>query len=162
MRTDLAELRPTSPGGFVVGFGAWLRRTFGRAEPRARVSASPTVRLGSPLEVEWRVEPARGTQLVRVSLVGSEVARRRISARTGISIVTERNDFFVVELDRVAPAREAGVAHGRGATEVPAGLVPSLAAKFNDISWAVVVEILAAGAQSWRQEFPLTVLPVQR
>jgi len=69
---------------------------------------------------------------------------------------------LVVELDRVAPARDALEAHGRGATEVPAGLVPSLAAKFNDISWVVVVEILGAGAQTWREEFPLTVLPVQR
>jgi len=162
MRADLAELRPVSAGGFAKRVAAWLRRTFGQAEPRAHVVATPTVRLGAPLEVEWRVEPARGTQLVRVSLVASEVARRRVSARTGISIITERNDFFVVELDRVAPTRDAGVAHGRGATEVPAGLVPSLAAKFNAISWTVVVEILAAGAQSWRQEFPLDVLPVQR
>jgi hypothetical protein len=158
MKGDLSELRPASSGGL----RAWLGRVFGAATPRAHVSASPTARLGAPLEVEWRVEPAHGTKLVTVALVGSEIARRRVSARTGISIVTERSDFFVVELDRHVPTRDAAEVKGRGATEVPAGLVPSLAAKVNDISWSVVVEILSGAAESARHEFPLTVLPGQR
>jgi hypothetical protein len=158
MKGDLSELRPAVAGGL----RAWLGRVFGSAKPRARVAASPTARLGARLEVEWRVEPTAGTKLVTVALVGSEIARRRVSARTGISIVTERSDFFVVELDRHVPASDATELRGRGAAEVPAGLVPSHAAKFNDISWSVVVEILSGAAESARQEFPLTVLPGQR
>jgi hypothetical protein len=158
MNGDLAQLRPASSGGLA----GWLKRTLVPATPRARVSASATVRLGGPLEVEWRVDPARGTTLVTVSLVGSEVARRRVSARSGISIITERSDFFVVEIDRRVPSRTGAEVSGRGTTDVPAGLVPSLAAKFNDISWAVIVEVLAGVGPGSRQEFPLTVLPVQR
>ena len=158
MREGHTQLRPASS----EGFAAWLRRLFARATPRARVSASAVVRLGAMLEVEWRVEPARGTTLVTVSLVGSEVARRRVSARTGISVLTERNDFFVVELDRQIPERDATSVSGSAAATVPAGLVPSLAAKFNDICWSVIVEIVAGTEWAAREEFPLTMLPVLR
>jgi hypothetical protein len=120
------------------------------------------VRLGAPLEVVWQVAPARGSTLVTVSLVGSEIARRRISARTGISVIAERSDFYVAELDRRVPETGAAEVAGEGATDVPAGLVPSHAAKFNDIAWAVSVEILRGAEPTLRQEFPLTVLPALR
>jgi hypothetical protein len=156
MKDGLAELQMLSSRGL----GGWLRRTFGRPTPRPRVSASSTVRLGQPLEVEWRVERAVGTTLVTVSLVGREVAHRRISARTGISVVTERNDFLVVELDRQKPERAVATISGAGATVVPAGLVPSLAARFNEISWAVVVDVVFGPVVTARHEFPLIVLPM--
>ena len=157
LKSGQTELRPASSRGL----GDWLLRAFGRAAPRVRVTSS-AARLGASLEVEWSVEPGGGTTLATVSLVGSEVVRRRISARTGISIVTERSDFFVVELDRQAPATGTARVSGKGAAVIPAGLVPTLAAKFNEISWAIVVELLSSGPQSTRQEFPLTVLPVHR
>jgi hypothetical protein len=155
MKPTHAELRPASSGGWF----ARLRWLLGGGGPTVRVSATATVRLGAPLEVEWRVEPSRGATLVTVSLVGSEIARRRISARTGISVVAERSDFFVAELDRRVPQSGAASVAGEGATTVPAGLVPSLAAKFNDVAWAVSVEILRGAMPSLRQEFPLTMLP---
>jgi hypothetical protein len=158
MKADHTELRPASSGGWA----ARLRRLLVRGEPRARLMATATVRLGAPIEVEWQVAPARGSTLVTVSLVGSEIARRRISARTGISVVAERSDFFVAELDRRVPESGANEVVGAGATDVPAGLVPSHAAKFNDIAWAVSVEILRGAEPTLRQEFPLTVLPALR
>ena len=125
------------------------------------MSVSSRVYLGAPLEIGWRVEPALDTTLVTVSLVGCEVARRRVSARTGISVITERSDFFVVELDRQVPDPDATNLSGKGATTIPVGLVPSLVARFNEISWSVIVEIVCV-PQASRQEFPLTVLPVPR
>jgi hypothetical protein len=134
-----------------------------RSSPRARVIASPTVHLGQPLEVEWRLEnPASETTLITVSLVGSEIARRRISARTGISIVAETRAFLVLEIDRKAPLPGAPVASGRGATVVPARTVPSLAGRLNEIAWAVIVEASFQASTILRQEFPLAVLPVAR
>jgi hypothetical protein len=132
----------------------------GRAAPSARLSATAPARLGQPLEVEWRIEPALGTKLVTVSLVGSELVHRRVSARTGISIVTERSDFFVVELDRRVAGPGAPFVAGAGAAVVPAGLVPSHGAKLHEIVWSVVVEILTGEAETRREEFPVTVLPV--
>jgi hypothetical protein len=152
-----SELRPASP----PGLADWVLRALGRAAPRARVTTS-AARLGARLDVAWSVEPGGSTTQVTVSLVGSEVVRRRVSARTGISIVTERGDFFVVELDRRAPVPGTAQVTGEGAAVIPAGLVPSFAAKFNEISWTIVVEILSSGSQSSRQEFPLEVSPVRR
>jgi hypothetical protein len=117
------------------------------------------VRLGAALEVEWHVEPARGATLVTVSLVGSEIARRRVSARTGISIVPERRDFCVVELDRRVPEAGSARASGEGGAAVPGGLVPSFAAKFNEVAWSVVVDVSWGEAPSSRHAFPLLVLP---
>jgi hypothetical protein len=155
MKDGHTELRPAEGGRA----RAWLRRALGRGTPRARLSAPATLRLGQQVEVEWWVEPSFGTSLVVVSLVGAEVARRRISARTGISIVAERSDFFAAELDRCEVDASAAAARGRGAAVIPAGLVPTLAGRFNDVAWRIVVDIVSSSAIASRQEFPLTVLP---
>jgi hypothetical protein len=149
------ELRPAAAPGLVER----VRRVFGRGGPRARVAVSGAAHLGAPLEVEWSVEPARGATLVVVSLVGREIARRRVSARTGISTVPEGHDFYVVELDRRAHEPGGARAAGEGAAVVPAGLVPSFAAKFNEVAWSVVVDVSWGEAGRSRHEFPLTMLP---
>jgi hypothetical protein len=155
MKEGHTELRPAvSPGWFER-----LRHALGRGRPWARVTASSSARLGEPLDVEWQLEQAPSATLVTVSLVGSEIARRRVSARTGITIIPERQDFCVVELDRRVPQR--GSARGEGAAVVPQGLVPSFAAKFNEVAWSVVVDVAADEAPGSRHEFPLTMLPVR-
>jgi hypothetical protein len=149
------ELRPLPSRGFTD----WVRRLFGRSAPRAHVSAPPAVHLGEPLEIEWRLERGGAEiSLVTVALVGTEIARRRISARTGISIVTETRPFLILEIDRQAPDADAPLASGRGATTVPARTVPSFAGKLNEIAWAVIVEASFRTATVLRQEFPFPVL----
>jgi hypothetical protein len=154
------ELLPASSGG---GFCKWVRRKFTSAgpAPRARVIAPPTVRLGTPLEVEWWLwHNAPEITLVTVSLVGTEIARSRVSARTGISVVTETRPFLTLELDRQAPDEGSPVASGHVEMRVPSRTVPSLAGKLNEIAWALVVEASFQTVTILRQEFPLTVLPV--
>lgn len=141
-------------------FSDWVRRTFTRPAPRARVIAPPTVHLGAPLEVEWWLwHDAPAISLVTVSLVGTEIARRRISARTGISIVTETRPFLVLEIDRQAPDEGSPVASGHVEALVPARTVPSLFGKLNEIAWALIVEASYQNVTILRQEFPLAVLP---
>jgi hypothetical protein len=159
MNAHRTELPPVSSGRLTD----WVRRTFHRSAPRARVIAPPAVHLGDPLEVEWRLENgAPETTLITVSLVGTEIARSRISARTGISVVEQTHPFLVLEIDRKAPQRGVAVASGRGETVVPARTVPSLAGRLNEIAWAVIVEASFQASTILRQEFPLAVLPVAR
>jgi hypothetical protein len=154
MSEGFEELKSATSGGISL----WMLRVLGFGGARVRVTASSVVRLGETLEVAWRVERAPEATIVTVSLVGAEVASRRTSARTGISVVTERNNFSVRPLDRRVCAR--GVeARGRGATEIPADLVPSLAGKLNQIVWAVVVDVSSSTETIVRDEFPITVRP---
>ena len=155
MKEGHDELRPVTS----EGVAARLRRILGRPAPRARVTAPSTVRMGDTLEVEWRVDHAPGATLVIVSLSGAEVAHRRLSARTGISVETDRHEFVTLALDRRMLAAGATAISGRGATTVPRGTVPSLTAKLNQIVWSVVVEVCAGSSTLLRREFPLTVLP---
>jgi hypothetical protein len=149
-------LEPASPGGFAD----WVRRCFGRAGPAAEVVALPEIRLGHKLEITWRLAyGAREVTNVSVTLVGSEVARERISARTGISTVTDKHQFATLAVDRKMPDRTARAAEGRGAVVVPAESVPSLAGKLNEIAWAIVVEAAYQARPIWRGEFPVVVLP---
>lgn len=149
-----AELRVTAPRGLA----GWWQRTFARNLARAHVSAT-SARLGARLSVEWRVEPTDDTTLVTVSIVGAEVARKRLSARTGISVVTERSEFFVVELGRHDVSPRGATVSGVASHDIPAGLVPSFAAKLNEIAWAVVVDVTRAAGETQRLEFPLMMQP---
>jgi hypothetical protein len=150
------QLRPVSSGKFTD----WVRRLLVRSGPRAYVTAPPAVHLGTALPVEWRLEHHRSeTTLITVSLVGNEIARRRISARTGISTVTETHPFAVLDIDRQPPAAGAAESSGRASVLVPARFVPSLAGRLNEIAWAVSVECHAGATTIFRQEFPLEVLP---
>jgi hypothetical protein len=145
------------------GFGGWLRAVFGRPSPRAQVVAPPEVHLGGELAVTWRLDfGRREITNVTVALVGTEVARERISARTGISIVTETRAFVSLELDRRMPESSARDATGRGTVRVPAALVPTVTGRLNEIVWAVVVEAAHQAKVVWRNEFPLVVLPAVR
>jgi len=155
MKPGHVELQPASRPGWL----GRLRLAFDRTRPRTRVSASATPHLGELLEVEWGLEPSRGATLVAVSLIGCEVARRRVSARTGITIVPERRAFCVVELDRRVPQAGHARTSGEGAAVVPDGLVPSFAGKFNEVEWSVVLDVSWGETVSTRQEFPLTMLP---
>jgi len=145
-----------------IGLGARLRDVLaGPGRPRARVFATAVVRLGGRLRVEWRLDPAgRRPHSVHVTLVGSEIARRRISARTGISVVTATRPFLILELDRRVPDAGARRAEGNGEVMLTAPAVPTLAGKVNEIAWAVVVEAAFAAEPIWRDEFPIIVLPV--
>jgi hypothetical protein len=157
MDAPRTELRPVWSGKFTD----WVRRTFGRSASRARVIAPPAVHLGGSLEVEWWLwHNAPEITLVTVSLVGTEIARRRISARTGISVVTQTRPFLILEIDRQAPDRGSPVASGHVEATVPARSVPSLAGKLNEIAWALIVEASFQTTTILRQEFPLAVLPV--
>jgi hypothetical protein len=159
MKEHRAELRPLSYNKFTD----WVRRIFARSAARAHVVAEPAVRLGQPLEVEWRLEGgAPEITLVTVALIGSEIAHRRISARTGISVVTERRPFLILEIDRQAPDAGAPTASGRGAAIIPARTAPSFMGRLNEIAWAIVVEAFVQTSTVLRQEFPLSVLPVSR
>jgi hypothetical protein len=152
----LTELAPAEPGGWVLR----LRRMFRTGEPRARVFAS-AARLGTRLDVEWRLDHGtREITNVSIALVGSEVARLRISARTGISVVTERQPFLTLAIDRQMPEPGARNGAGRGSTMITAPAVPTLTGRLNEISWAVVVEAAFQANPIWSREFPLTVLPV--
>jgi hypothetical protein len=96
-----------------------------------------------------------------VWLVGAEVARRRVSARTGISVVSERTEFLRAELGRSEPDAQVAALRGAGAMVLPAGLVPSFAAKLNEIAWAVIVEVLRKTSETSVFEFAVTVQPVR-
>lgn len=122
--------------------------------------APPTVHLGQAFEASWRCDwGARDVTNVAVTLVGAEVARQRISARTGISIVTETRPFLTLPLDRQMPARGATRADGRGAVGLPMRTLPSLTGRLHEIAWCVVVEAAFQATPIWRGEFPITVLP---
>jgi hypothetical protein len=137
-----------------------LRAAFGRAPIRAEVTAPPALALGERLEVTWRLEyDAREVTNVSVALVGSELARERISARTGISVVTDTRPFVTLAIDRKMPPPGARSAEGRGAVVVPAGSVPTVPGKLNEIAWAIAVEAATQAAAIWRDEFPVVVLP---
>jgi hypothetical protein len=145
------------------GFIAWARRTFGRATPRAQVIAAPALRLGEQLDVSWRIDyGSLEITNISVTLVGTEVARQRISARTGISTVTETRPFLELQLDRQMPEQTARAADGRGAVIVPLSTVPSVAGTLNEISWAIVVEAAYQAKPIWRGHFPVAVLPRPR
>jgi hypothetical protein len=162
MQTEVArtELRPLSSGPLADLF----RRVFSRGAARARVIAPREVHLGGLLEVDWWLfwSDAPEATMVTVTLVGSEVAHRRISARTGISIVTETRPFLTLELDRHAAQSGWPVASGHVETRVPARTVPTLAGKLNEIAWAVMVDATSGTESLVRQTFPLAVLPVVR
>jgi hypothetical protein len=148
-------LKQTTSGGFI----AWARRTFGRATPRAQVIAAPTLRLGEQLDVTWRIDyGSLEVTNVSVTLVATEVARQRISARTGISTVTETRPFLELAIDRKMPEKAARAADGRGAVIVPLSTVPSVAGTLNEIAWAIVVEAACQAKPIWRGDFPVAVL----
>jgi hypothetical protein len=149
-------LKQTTSGGFID----WVRRTFGRARPRAQVIAAPQLRLGEQLDVSWRIDyGSLEITNVSVTLVASEVARQRISARTGISLVTETRPFLELAIDRKMPAHADRAADGRGAVIVPLTAVPSVAGTLNEIAWAIVVEAAYQAKPIWRGHFPVAVLP---
>jgi hypothetical protein len=152
-------LKQTTAGGFL----AWARRTFGRAMPRAQVIATPQLRLGEQLDVSWRIDyGSLEVTNVSVTLVASEVARQRISARTGISIVTETRPFVELAIDRKMPEQAARAADGRGAVILPLGTVPSVAGTLNEIVWEIVVEAAYQAKPLWRGRFSVVVLPRMR
>ncbi|HSY40621.1 MAG TPA: hypothetical protein VLA79_13865 [Polyangia bacterium] len=152
-------LKQTTSGGFI----AWARRTFGRATPRAQVIAAPALRLGDELDVSWRIDYGHlEVTNVSVTLLGTEVARQRISARTGISIITETRPFLELAIDRKMPEQTARSAAGRGAVSVPLSTVPSVAGTLNEIVWAIVVEAAYQAKPIWRGDFPVAVLPRSR
>jgi hypothetical protein len=149
-------LKQTTSGGFI----AWARRTFGRATPRAQVIATPELRLGEQLDVSWRLDyGSLEVTNVSVTLVGTEVARQRISARTGISTVTETRPFVELPIDRKMPESAARSADGRGAVIVPLSTVPTVAGTLNEIVWEIVVEAACQAKPIWRGLFPVAVLP---
>ncbi|HEY4394199.1 MAG TPA: hypothetical protein VGP64_09065 [Polyangia bacterium] len=152
-------LKPASGSGVA----RWFRALVGRPAPRAQVIAPTQVPLGAELAVSWRLDfGRRSITNVTVALVGSEVARQRLSARTGISIVTETHPFVTLEIDRQMPDHGAREAHGRGAVRAPAALVPTVTGRLNEIAWAVVIEAAHQAELVWRDEFPLVALPAVR
>jgi hypothetical protein len=152
-------LKQTTARGFI----AWARRSFGTATPRARVIAAPALRLGDQLDVSWRLDYGNlDVTNVSVTLVATEVARQRISARTGISTVSESRPFLELPIDRKMPEHAARAAEGRGAVIVPSSAAPSVAGTLNEISWAIVVEADHQSRAIWRGDFPVAVLPRSR
>ena len=126
-----APLRPRSSVKFIDR----LRAMFARAPIRGEVTAPPQISLGERLEVSWRLEySGREVTNVSVALVGSEVARQRISARTGISVVTDTRPFVTLAIDRRMPAPGVDSVDGRGAVVVPAGSVPTVPGRLNEIA----------------------------
>lgn len=162
MTEPTSDLRGELRSACSVGLINWLRRTFVRGSPRARVIAPSAVCLGASLEVDWWFFCQNGPQvsLITVSLVGMEIARRRISARTGISVVTEMRPFLTLEIDRQVPDCGSPVTSGQAEAKVPLRSAPSLAGRLNEIAWAVVVQASFGASTVVRQEFPLIVLPV--
>ena len=137
----------------------WLRRAVARPTPRARVIAPAVVHPGSPLEVEWWIwHDAPEITLVTVSLVGNEIAHRRISARTGISVVTDTRPFLTLEIDRQTPEGGSPVASGHVEAMVPSRTMPTLVGRLNEIRWAVRVEASFESVTVLRQEFPIAVV----
>jgi hypothetical protein len=149
-------LKQTTPGGLI----AWIRRTWGRATPRAQVIAAPALRLGEQLDCSWRIDyGSLEITNISVNLVATEVARQRISARTGISTITETRPFLELQIDRKMPEHAARAADGRGAVVVPLSTVPSVAGTLNEIAWAIVIEAAYQAKPIWRGHFPVAVLP---
>ena len=152
MRT---ELRPVSSSWLIDR----LRWAFARPAPRARVIAPAVVHPGSPLEVEWWIWHDGPTiTLVTVSLVGTEIAHRRISARSGISVVTNTRPFLSLEIDRQTPEDGSPVASGHVEATVPSRAMPTLVGKLNEVRWAVIVEASCNAVTILRQEFPIAVV----
>jgi hypothetical protein len=126
--------------------------------------APPQVHLGVPFEIEWGLDcPAGDLATVSVALVGSEIARQRISARTGISVMSEASVFFDLVIARAIPEAGLRVAYGRAHVVVPAGTgtVPSLLGRYNAIGWAIVVEaeFRPPDAPRLSESFSIVVLP---
>jgi hypothetical protein len=156
------ELTPTSSSRAA----RWVRRLFVRGAPRARVVAPPELHLGDRLDVEWGLDcPAGDLATIRVSLMGTEIARQRISARSGISVISDTRHFVVLDIARAVPDRGVRVATGRGSVDIPAGAVPSLPGRYNEIAWTIVVHASfrlapdADEAPDLHESFPLRVLP---
>jgi hypothetical protein len=121
--------------------------------------APPQIRLGERMVVEWGLDcPEGDAWQIAVTLVGSEIARRRISARTGITVVSQRHVFRVLPIARAAPEPGLRVAYGLGAVVVPRRTSPSVTGQFHEIAWAIVVEASFRSADVLRESFPLTVL----
>jgi hypothetical protein len=151
-------LKAKSPSGFIARVRSLLRRT----APRAEVIAPPEVHLGERFDVEWRLDHGgREVTNVSVTLVGLEIARRRTSARTGITVVAETHTFLSYELDRRMPDRGAAGSTGRGSVLLTAPAVPTLVGRVNEIAWAIVVEAAFQATAIWRNEFPVIVLPIR-
>jgi hypothetical protein len=150
-------LRPIATGGLL----SRLRALWGRGEPRAEVVAAPEVRLGEELTVTWRLDHASvEVTNVSVTLVGREIARERISARTGISVVTNARPFLTLAVDRRMPEAKASGSEGRGSVLVPRSSAPTVAGHLNEISWAIVIEAAYQADAVWAGTFPVTVLPL--
>ena len=125
--------------------------------------AAPALRLGEQLDVSWRLDyGSLEVTNVSVTLVATEIARQRISARTGISTITESRPFIELPIDRKMPEQTARAADGRGAVIVPLSAIPGVAGTLNEISWAIVVEAAYQSRAIWRGDFPVNVLPRSR
>jgi hypothetical protein len=149
------ELKAASSGGL------WgrLRRLVRASVPRARMVAPPQIRLGERMAVEWGLDcPEGNAAQIAVTLVGSEIERQRVSARTGITVVSQRHVFRVLPIARAAPEPGLRVAYGLGTVVVPRRTSPSLTGQFHEIAWAIVVEASFRSADVLRESFPLTVL----
>jgi len=150
------ELRSASAGRL----GTWMRALLRRGAPRARVVAPRRIALGAALTVEWGIDcPAGNVTSVRVTLVGHEIARQRLSARTGIHVVSKASAFTILELARVAPERGQRVVYGRDTATVPRRTMTSFAGAYNEIAWAIVVEADLGAAPPLRESFPIVVVP---
>jgi hypothetical protein len=125
--------------------------------------APPRVHLGERLLVEWGVDcPERNLVRVSVALVGSEIVHRRISARSTLTVVSQRRVFEVLEISRALPAPGLPVAYGLGEVVVPRRTSPSVSGWCNEIAWAIVVEAAFfsphAADNLLRESFPVTLL----
>jgi len=140
-----------------------MRALFRRRAPRARMVAPRQVALGSVLAVEWGVDsPAADVTGVQVTLVGLEISRQRLSARTGIHVVSQTSTFASLELARAAPEAGQRLAYGRGTVTVPERTVTSFSGAYNEIAWAIVVEAALQASPPLRESFPITVIPRRR
>jgi hypothetical protein len=133
----------------------------GRRSPRAEVLAAPAVRLGEELTVTWRLDhgPLEISN-VSVTLVGREIARERISARTGISVITNARPFLTLAIDRRMPDASARASEGRGSVLVPRSTAPTVAGHLNEIAWGIIIEAAYQADALWTETFPVTVLPL--
>lgn len=153
------ELRPTSTSRL----GTWTRALFRRGAPRARMVAPRRIALGGVLAVEWGVDcPSGDVTSVHVTLVGQELSRQRMSARTGIYVVSTASAFTVLELARAAPPPGQRVAYGRGTVTVPASTITSFTGAYNEIAWSIVVAAEFASAAPLRESFPIAVVAGRR
>jgi hypothetical protein len=150
------------------GVGAWVRRVLGAGGPRLRLRGPAEVALGQRFEIAWTMEGRAARELAGIAfmLTGNEIARQRISARTGISIVSETAAFARVEMSAAEGSDigssvhvdAAGLAHGRVFATVPSRAVPSLPGRTNEIAWAVMVEAIFQSRSPLRLSFPITVV----